>query len=390
MAVETKPGGLTANRIEALLSARLFLEPQLTGGRLYFVSNLSGHLRLYAMDEAVGVPEPLLPPQLSLQNPVLVHGDSFYALPALERIVVMIDHDGDENYEPFVIPLTGGFPEPLAEETFRGRRSSLLDVDDETATAYFHAESREESMEFALRVDLETGDVEELGKSRYGAFVTAWTPDHSRVILGDGYTAGDIVLYEMRSDGSREMLYGTPIDEREEGREYPLSGIRGTHATKSGQGILLTSTVADDAGSPGYLAFDGSGEIESVTVDGLAHSGVGEIENVEHLEDFRYALTYNIDGCSWVYEASFDEPGRTLAVDRVLVGQGELAGGMIHGLHYDEGSGAFALSFCTATPDAALPALTRRRGAGAPHARARARHCAGRPLPGRGRLLRIS
>jgi dipeptidyl aminopeptidase/acylaminoacyl peptidase len=365
VAVETKPGGLTANRIEALLSARLFLEPQLTDGRLYFVSNLSGHLSLYVMDEAGGVPEPLLPPQLALQNPELLYGYSFYALPALDRIVVMIDHDGDENYEPFVIPLAGGFPEPLAEEAFRGRRSNFLDVDDETATAYFHAESREESMEFALRVDLETGHVEELAKSRYGAFVTAWTPDHSRVVLGDAYTAGDVVLYEMRGDGAREMLYGTPIDEREEGKEYPLTGIRATHATKSGQGILLTSTVSDDAGSPGYLAFDGAGEIEPVTVEGLAHSGVGEIENVEHLDDFRYALTYNIDGCSWVYEATFDEPGRKLAVDRVLVGRGELAGGMVHGLHYDEGSGAFALSFCTATdptqlyvlsPDSAAPA----------------------------------
>ena len=60
--------GLTANRIEALLSARLFLEPQLAEGRVYFISNLSGHLSLYVMDAAGGVPEPLLPPQLALQD----------------------------------------------------------------------------------------------------------------------------------------------------------------------------------------------------------------------------------------------------------------------------------------------------------------------------------
>ena len=64
--------GLTANRIESLLSARLFLEPQLADDRLYFVSSLSGHLSLYAMDAAGGVPEPLLPPQIALQNPKLV------------------------------------------------------------------------------------------------------------------------------------------------------------------------------------------------------------------------------------------------------------------------------------------------------------------------------
>jgi dipeptidyl aminopeptidase/acylaminoacyl peptidase len=370
VAVETRPGGLTANRIEALLSARLFLEPQLADGRLYFISNLSGHMSLFAMDEAGGVPEPLLPPQLALQNPELVTGYSFYALPKLDRIVLMIDHDGDENYEPFTIPLAGGFPEPLAEDTFRGMRSSLLDVDPETATAYFNAQSREEAMMFAFRVDLETGAVEELGKSPYGAFVGAWAPDHSRVVLVDGYTMGDIVLYETAADGSREMLFGTPIDEREEGKDYPLTGIGGTHATKSGQGLLLTTTVFDDAGSPSYLEFGGSGELEPVAVEGLVHSGDGELENVAHLEGFRYALTYNIDGSSWVYEVSFDEPARKLTVDRVLVGDGDLAGGMVHGLEYDEGSGKFALSFCTATdptqlyvlsPDAAPARRTRER-----------------------------
>ena len=133
---------MTADRIEALLSARLFLEPQLADGRLYFISNLSGHLSLYAMDAAGGVPEPLVPPQLALQNPELIQGYSFHVLPGLGQIVVMIDHDGDENYEPHVIPIEGGFPEPLAEETFRGRRSSLLDVDLETSTALLQRRSR--------------------------------------------------------------------------------------------------------------------------------------------------------------------------------------------------------------------------------------------------------
>lgn len=34
-------------RIESLLSARLFLAPQLAGGRLYYISNQSGRLSLY-------------------------------------------------------------------------------------------------------------------------------------------------------------------------------------------------------------------------------------------------------------------------------------------------------------------------------------------------------
>jgi pimeloyl-ACP methyl ester carboxylesterase len=372
VAVETKPG-LTANRIESLLSARLFLEPQIADGRVYFISNLSGHLSLYAMGEAGGVPEPLLPPRLALQNPELIVGNSFYVLPALGRIVVMIDRDGDENYEPFVVPLEGGFPEALAEETFRGRRTSLLDVDPKTATAYFNAQSREESVFFALRVDLETEAVDELGRSTYGAFVSAWTPDHSRVFLADAYTAGDIVLYEVGADGSREILHGTAIDEREPGGEYPPSGISATHATASGSGILLTCTLFDDAGSAGYLDFAGPGEIEPVSVEGLVHRGEGELEGLQHLEGFRYELRYNIDGSSWAYEATFDERGRRLTVERVLVGEGDLAGGMIHGLHYDEESGRFALSFCTATDPTQLYVVAPETKAGASARRTRER-----------------
>jgi dipeptidyl aminopeptidase/acylaminoacyl peptidase len=58
---------------------------------------------------------------------------------------------------------------------------------------------------------------------------------------------------------------------------------------------------------------------------------------------------YNIDGVSWVYDASFDEQARTLALERVLIGDGDLANGMLHGIGRDEESGRFAVSFCTAT-----------------------------------------
>ena len=312
---------MTADRIEALLSARLFLEPQLADGRLYFISNLSGHLSLYVMDAAGGVPEPLVPPQLALQNPELIQGYSYHVLPRLGQIVLMIDHDGDENYVPYVIPIEGGFPKPLAEEAFRGRRTSLLDVDLETSTAYFNVQSREESIMSAVRVDLDTGEVETIAESPYGAFVFAWTPDHSRVVLADGYTIGDIVLYEVDDGGARQVLYGTPMDEREEGRDYPMSGLGSAHGTVSGEGILLTTTVFDDSGGPGYLALDGPGEIEQVTIEGLVHDGAGELEALQHLEGSRYAAQYNIDGCSWVYETLFDEARRSLSVERVLSGR---------------------------------------------------------------------
>ncbi len=72
-------------RIEALLSARLFLRPQRVGSRIFFLSNMSGHNSLYAMDYGGSVPEPLLPPNIVLQNPHLIGGDSFVVFKDLDK-----------------------------------------------------------------------------------------------------------------------------------------------------------------------------------------------------------------------------------------------------------------------------------------------------------------
>ncbi|MEI6308734.1 MAG: S9 family peptidase, partial [bacterium] len=85
-------------RIESLLSARLFLSPQLVGERIYFLSDLSGRISLYVMDKGGSVPEPLLPRDIALQNPFQMGGEPFFVFPKLGKILVMIDKDGDENY----------------------------------------------------------------------------------------------------------------------------------------------------------------------------------------------------------------------------------------------------------------------------------------------------
>ncbi len=354
--VAADTAGRRADRIESLLSARLFVEPQLRGGRITFVSNLSGHLSLYAMDDSGGVPEPLLPPQIALQNPELVGGELFHVLAGLGQILVMIDSDGDENYVPYLIPVDGGFPEPLAPETFVGSRSHLVHVDDAAQIAYFNVESREESLMSAVRVDLAGGGTDTLWQSPFGAFVAAFTPDHERVAIADGYTMGDVVLYEI-DDDERTMLFGTPLESRDPAVPTPPTGFRGSYGTSSGAGLLVITTLHEDTGSLAYLDLDRPGEIEPVTLTGLAHDGVGELEGIDHLTDDRYSLTYNIDGCSWVYAGSFDEASRGFAVERVLVGKGELAGGVLHGLDYDEESGRYVASFCTATTPTQLHVL---------------------------------
>jgi pimeloyl-ACP methyl ester carboxylesterase len=350
--------GRTADRIESLLSARLFLEPQLTDGRLYFLSNLGGAISLFVMDANGGVPEPLLPPNIALQNPELINGYSFFVLPEVGEIVVMIDRDGDENYRPFVISLEGGFPEPLARDSFEDYRSHLMEVDSDAAIAYFAAESRSEPLVHALRCDLHTGQLEHLGESQYGAFPVAWSKDHARVVLADEYLRGDVVLYEPQ-EGGRRMLYGTPIEEREEGREYSRAGFASSHVTASGNGLFVLTTLHDDAGAPGYLPFEGEPEVEPVRVEGILHDGAGELERLQHLEGDRYAAIYNIDGCSWVYDAQFDESTRRLRLQRALVGQGELADGVAHGVDLDRSTGQFAVAFCTATSPTQLYVLDR-------------------------------
>ena len=348
---------LTAERIESLLSARLFVEPQLCNGTLTFLSNLSGHLSLYSMDIGGGVPAPLLPPRIALQNPELIGGYAFHVVPDLGQIILMIDHDGDENYEPYVIPIDGGFPEPFAPETFAGRRSHLIDFDPKANVAYFGSESREESSSTSMRARLATGEVEPIATSKYGAFPAAWSPDHTRAFLGDFYTAGDAMLYEPVGEGDRRVLYGTPIDEREEGVDYPPAGVHSTHCTTSGKGIVLVSSLFEDTGTPGYLDLERPGEIEPVAISGTRHEGVGELSGLVHADDDRYVVHYNVDGCAWSYEARLDEAERRLEVERVLVGEDELSGGVLHGLHYDHGSGRYALSFCTATTPTQLYVL---------------------------------
>ncbi|MBI4771194.1 MAG: S9 family peptidase [Chloroflexi bacterium] len=352
-------------RIESLLSARLFLAPQRVVKRLYFVSNLSGRLSLYAMDAVPGgsVPEPLLPPEIALQNPELMQGLSFQAFPALDKILVMLDDNGDENYQPMLIPTRGGYPQPAFGDQFAGYRVHCQHVAAQRNIAYFGAESRPEPMMAAYQGNLATGELLKLGQSRWGSYPSGANARHDQAILIDGYTVGDHVLYRWRkSRGERELLFGIPLEERTPGQQVPLNAIGACFFTPRDRGLLFTTALFSDSYGLGYLNLRSPGEPQPVTVTGAAHSGAGELVGLDHLERDRYAVQYNIDGCSWLYEGRFDERALEMKLEAVLCGQGALSAGVLASHSYDRASKTHALAFSTATSPTQLYSASRRNG----------------------------
>lgn len=335
-------------RIESLMSARLFMFPQFVGGRIYFLSNLSGRISLYAMNYGGSVPEPLLPPNIALQNPDLIGGQSFFVFPQLGKILVMIDNNGDENYQPMLIPLEGGFPEPAFDNFFASYRAHLGECDRENNIVYIAAERRDKPLNEAYRGDLAKGELTKLDESMFGAYPSGNSEDHQRVLIGEGYTMGDNVLFLLEGK-KKKVLYGKPLDQRAEGEQVPLSGLGASVLTPSGYGVLVTSSVFVDTYSLGYIALDQPGTLHPVKLKGIAHDGLGELEGISHLRDDRYSVQFNIDGCSWLYEGVFNEEKRVMKLKVVIVGDAPMEGGVIEHVDYDKEEDIYTISFCTAT-----------------------------------------
>lgn len=337
-------------RIESLLSARLFLVPQLVGDRLYFISNLNGRNSLYAMNHGGSVPEPLLPPHIALQNPHHMQGLSFVVFPQLGQILVMLDQDGDEAYQPVLIPLEGDYPEPIFADELQDHSVFAGGEDLEQNIVYFVAQSLKEPIMRSYQANLATGTLIKLSENRYGGFPGGVNRAHNRFILMEQYGVGDQVLYRYDlGDAERRLLYGVPLAAREPGQRVPPNGINDIHFTADDQAILFTTMLFEDTYGLGYLRFDQPDDVKPITITGQQHSGVGELESLYELEGNRYMLRYNIDGCSWLYEGEFDEAALTMNLQYVLCGQGELSNGVLESARYEKGTGRYALAFSTAT-----------------------------------------
>ncbi len=335
-------------RVEALMSARLFLAPQHVDGRIYFISNLSGHLSLYAMNYGGSVPEPLLPPNLAMQNPELAEGDSFCVFPKLDKVLVTLDHDGDENYQPMLIPVEGGFPEPSFDNYFANYRVHVGPCDRKKNIIYIGAERRDAPLLETYRGNLKTGKLTKLAESEWGYFPAGHNKNHSQVLLVQSYLPGDNVLFLHKGE-AMQVLYGKPLKDRKEGEQVPPSGIESAEFAPSGKGAIVSCAVFEDTYSLGYVRFSKPGVMERVKVKGLVHKGEGEMTGITHLVDDWYTVTYNIDGCSWVYEGVFDEEKLRMKCKHVLVGEEPLSNGKLERLDYDEAADLYAAAFSSAT-----------------------------------------
>src|SRR6266487_183603 len=214
--------------LESLLAARLFLSPKLLGNRLFFLSNLGqgGHLSLYAMDAGGSVPEPLLPARIAAPNPEIVEAEVFALFPKLGKILLILDRDGDEQYQPMLIPEEGGIPEPTFGTAFDGYRVRCLESDPERNLAYLNAESRTEQMHVSFQANLETGELVKLGQHIWGSSADGVNAGHTRVIMKDSYSAGDNTLYQWQAGWpERKLLYGVPLEQRVVGTDVPLNSI---------------------------------------------------------------------------------------------------------------------------------------------------------------------
>jgi acetyl esterase/lipase len=348
--------------LESLLSARRLASPQLVDDHLYFLSDSSGVISLYRMSKDGSLPEPLLPSGLALQNPHLMNGESFVVFPDLDKILVMIDNNGDENYQPNFIPVEGGIPEPILGKKYQNQQLACTHYDRDANIAYFYRDDRKTPNIECLRVDLQSLGESSLGTSIYGNYCAGTNKDHSKVILNDEYTAADNVLYLWTEESKkRELLFGVPIEKREQNKEYPPSGIMRCNFTDEERGILFRTTLLNDSGSLAYLRLDRPSELVPVRVRGIKHRGIGELEDVRKVDRNRYTLKYNIGGCTWIYEGGFSDGSEPrFTIEETIIGERPISDGVVLGIEpwvltsRKRGGVGYAFSFTKATSPSQL------------------------------------
>src|SRR2546428_7668806 len=177
-----------------------------------------------------------------------MNGHHFYVFLKKGTFLFMMDKLGNENYQPMLIAVEGGIPEKGLGDRYQDEKLACVECDLQKNIAYFDRDDRKNPEKECLRVNLTTGDVTSLGRSLYGNRCAGINADHSKIILGDGYTAGDVVLF-YREPGMKErkLLYGVPLEERGGGETTPPQVDR-RDITDGHMGLLFVCGILFAAG----------------------------------------------------------------------------------------------------------------------------------------------
>ena len=321
--------------LESLLSARQLVEAKISGDKVYFISNMSGAYSLYEMEKQGSIPIPLLPEGTALQNPHLIAGASYLIYPKLGKIIISMDFNGDELYQPHEIPITGGIPKPVFGDKFKGMQVILADPDYSRNIFYLAVDDRKNPGYELIRVNLETMEEKSFGKTTYGKFLYGNSEDHSIIIEGEGYGPADNVLI-LNKNGTTNLLYGTPLDQRKEGEKVPRNGIGNVHFVENDNAVIFESILDSDLGAFNKLKIDTPQVTTQLKTTGLSLPNA-ELESFNHITGNHYYVKYNVDGCTHVYLLDYNPSDEVLHVTKHIVGNtdGPLNNGVALSITFD-------------------------------------------------------
>jgi hypothetical protein len=115
-----------------------------------------------------------------------------------------------------------------------------------------------------------------------------------------------------------------------------LTGFNTASFTRNDSGLVIKTTLFSDAGGLAYLPLENSSEPTEVPISGLKHTGQGELVAARHVDEEEFLLEYNIDGCSWLYQAQLHHR-RTLNMEaeNVICGLPPLSDGVLQGYEFE-------------------------------------------------------
>jgi dipeptidyl aminopeptidase/acylaminoacyl peptidase len=139
------------------------------------------------------------------------------------------------------------------------------------------------------------------------------------------------------------------MEERSPAQKVPLNSINSTHFTRVNRGLLLITSLFEDALGLGYIRLDHPVKVKPVSIVGTQHIGKGELVNCLSVRKNRYLLEYNIDGCTWLYEGVFDENKLQFKIKETIIGKGKISNGVLESVNYEKKTDRYIISHSTAT-----------------------------------------